>query len=240
MIITYMYWNNPIQTRTYPSDNDDIIFKSQHNGAHCLFYDPAVSRSTIQYQQTLQDICDWANGSIDHNGIDAFVADFINHYDIANIVKLNMWIYDIQQQGIIKPMMLFYDGQEQYGINNGESRLRAAERLPSLQTLCAFISTSSKYQNRFSHLEPVTTFEQFANLCQAVPGQKFLFTLTDPEAPYGIFWYEYDSVKTAPVTPNEAWCVDVFRNYVTQNKSTYFTPQWFDTLVPWVDYTSSS
>jgi hypothetical protein len=234
-----MYWNNPIQTLTYPSIND-IIFKSQHNGAHCLFYDPAVPRSTIRYQQTLQDICNWANESIDLVGIDTFVADPLNHYDIANIVKLNMWIYDIQQQGIVKPMMLFYDGQEQYGINNGESRLRASERIPSLQTLCAFISTSSKYQNRFSHLEPVTTFEQFAKLCQAVPGQQFLFTLTDPKAPYGIFWYEYNSARTVAVTPGESWCVDVFRNYVTQNKSTHFTPEWFDTLVPWADYKSSS
>lgn len=86
----------------------------------------------------------------------------------------------------------------------------------------------------------MTTFEQFAKLCQAVPGQQFLFTLTDPQAPYGIFWYEYDSVKTAPVTPGEPWCVDVFRNYVTQNKSIHFTPEWFDTLVLWVDYKSSS
>jgi hypothetical protein len=234
-----MYWNNPIQTVTYPSDSD-IIFKSTHGGAHCLFYDPAVDKIAIRYQQSLRDICNWANQVILHNGIDSFVADFRNHYDIANIVKLNMWIQDIEQQGIVKPMMLFYDGQAQYGINNGESRLRATERLPSIQNLRAFISTSVKYKNRFSHLESVTTFDRFAELCKAVSGQQFLFTLTDPEAPYGIFWYEYNSVKTAPVTPGEPWCIDVFQNYLQANPSVQFTPEWFDTLVPWADYKSNN
>lgn len=234
-----MYWNNPIQTVSYPSDSD-IIFKSTHGGSHCLFYDPAVPRERIRYQQSLQDICTWANTGISHNGLEGFVANAQNHYDIANIVKLNMWIADIQQQGIVKPMMLFYDGQPQYGINNGESRLRAAERLPAIQTLRAFISTSAQYQHQFDHLESVTTFEKFAELCGAVPGQQFLFTLTDPAAPYGIFWYEYNSAKTAAVTPGEAWCVDVFRNYVLKNPKVQFTPEWFDTLVPWADYKSNN
>jgi hypothetical protein len=234
-----MYWNNPIQTVTYPSDSD-IIFKSTHGGAHCLFYDPVVPRKSIRYQQSLQDICTWVNTGIYYNGIDAFVADVKNHYDIANIVKLNLWIDDIQRQGIVKPMMLFYDGQAQYGINNGESRLRATERLPSIQNLRAFVSTSVQYRDQFDHLEPVTTFDRFAELCGAVSGQQFLFTLTDPEAPYGIFWYEYNSARTAPVTPGEPQCVDVFRNYVLANPAVSFTPEWFDTLVPWVDYMSNS
>lgn len=234
-----MYWNNPIQTVTYP-DNSDIIFKSLHNGAHCLFYDPAILREKIRYQQSLQDICTWANSEIFHNGIDKFVNDSRNRYDVANIVKLNMWVHDIQQQGIVKPMMLFYDGQDQYGINNGESRLRACERLPAIQTLRAFISTSAEYQNHFAHLEKVNTFERFAELCNAVLGQQFLFTLTDPKASYGIFWYEYNSARTAAVTPEEDWCVEVFHNYVQTNPEVYFTPQWFDILVPWANYKSNN
>lgn len=229
-----MYWNNPIQSVTYPSDND-VIFKSLHNGAHCLFYDPAVSRHSIQCR-TLIDFCDQINLLIKHKGINEFINHQRNHDDIANLVKLNMWVHDIQQQGVVKPMMLFYDGQQQYSINNGESRLRAMERLPEIKTVCAFISTSAKYQSQFDHLEPVTTFEQFAQLCRAVPGQEFLFTLTDETAPYGIFWYEYNSVKTAAVTPNESWCIEVFCNYMLQNPDLHFTPEWFDTLVSWKDY----
>jgi hypothetical protein len=229
-----MYWNNPIQPVIYPSDND-IIFKSLHNGAHCLFYDPAVPKHNIQCR-TLADFCDQINKSIKFNGVDAFINDQRNHDNIANVVKLNMWVHDIQQQGVVKPMMLFYDGQQQYGINNGESRLRAMERLPEITTICAFISTSVKYQDQFDHLEPVTTFEQFAQLCQAMHGQEFLFTLTDSTAPYGIFWYEYNSARTAAVTPSEAWCIEVFQNYILQKPNLCFVPEWFDTLVLWKDY----
>jgi hypothetical protein len=127
-----MYWNNPTIRITYPLNSQpDPIAQSFHNGAHCIFYNPAVPKETIRYQQSLQDICDWANGHIEKSGIDGFINNPGNHYDIANIVKLNMWIDDIRKQGIIKPMNIFYDGQEQYGINNGESRLRAVNVLPA-------------------------------------------------------------------------------------------------------------
>ena len=233
-----MYWTNPRIEYVWPGDQDPIV-QSQHGGIHCLFYDPAVPIGQIRYQQTLQDISDWANDLIQQHGIQRFVQDPHNHYDIANIVKLNMWIADIQAQGVVKPMMLFYDGQERYGINNGESRLRALERIPTVQSVQAFVSTSSQYQDRFKHLVPVTGFDQFATLCGADPGQQFLFTLTDAQAPYGIYWYEYNSVRTAAVTPGEPWCVDVLRNYLVKH-ATHFTPEWFDTLRPWVDYKSNN
>lgn len=233
-----MYWNNPRIECVWPGDQDPIA-QSQHDGSHCLFYDPAVPVGHIRYQQTLQDISDWANHQIQRYGIQGFTAEPHNHYDIANIVKLNMWIADIRTQGVVKPMMLFYDGQDQYGINNGESRLRALERIPTVQSVRAFVSTSRQHQDRFQHLMPVTGFDQFATLCGAEPGQQFLFTLTDPQADYGIYWYEYNSARTAAVTPGEPWCVDVLHNYLTQHP-THFTPEWFDTLRPWADHKSSS
>lgn len=233
-----MYWNNPRIECVWPGDQDPIV-QSQHGGAHCLFYDPAVPVDHIRYQQTLKHISDWANHLIQRHGLQAFTADPHNHYDIANIVKLNMWIADIRLQGVVKPMMLFYDGQERYGINNGESRLRALERIPEIQSVRAFVSTSQQHADRFQHLMPVTTFDQFAALCGAEPGQQFLFTLTDPAAPYGIYWYEYNSARTAAVTPGEPWCVDVLGNYLRQHH-THFTPEWFDTLRTWADYKSNS
>ena len=204
-----MYWNNPTIQVEYPLGHEpDPIKQSFHNGVHCIFYNPCVSRESIRYRQSLQDICNWANHFIKSDGIDGFIDKPGNHYEIANIVKLNMWIEDIKHQGIIKPMNLFYDGEEKYGINNGESRLRAVERIKELSNVTAFICTHQKYADKFSHLEPVHDFEQFASLCKAVGGQKFLFQLTDSEAPYGIFWYEYDSRLTAAVTPDEAFCVE--------------------------------
>jgi hypothetical protein len=229
-----MYWNNPTIRVTYPlNSQDDPIKQSFHNGVHFIFYDPAVPKETIRYQQSLKDICDWANDHIERDGIDGFINAPKNHYDIANIVKLNMWIDDIRKQGIVKPMNIFYDGHEQYGINNGESRLRAVERITNLSSVSAFICTRQEHASRFSHLEQVQDFEHFARLCQAVNNQKFLFTLTDPDAPYGIFWYEYDSKSTAPVTPPEKFCVDALRQYLYGHPETVFVPKWFDDLKTW-------
>ena len=234
-----MYWNNPRIELTYPSDQDPIQ-DSFHGGVHCLFYDPAIVKTQIRYKQTLQDICNWANNSIQTHGVNGFIQQQINWYDIANIVKLNMWIDDIRRQGIVKPILTYYDGKEKFGINNGESRLRALERISDIGTLRGFISTSVAHADQFEHLQQVHTFEQFAQLCQAVDQQQFMFTLTDPSAPYGIFWYEYNSRRTAPVTPGEAYCVEVLHLYLQQHPDTRFTPEWFDTLVDWNYYKSNS
>ena len=234
-----MYWNNPQIELTYPSDQDPIV-DSFHGGVHCLFYDPAIVKTQIRYKQTLQDICDWANNNIQTHGVNGFIQQQINWYDIANIVKLNMWIDDIRRQGIVKPILTYYNGHEKLGINNGESRLRALERISDIGTLRGFISTSVAYADRFEHLQQVHTFEQFAQLCQAVDQQQFMFTLTDPSAPYGIFWYEYNSDLTRPVTPGEAYCVEVLHLYLQQHPDTRFTPEWFDTLVDWNYYKSNS
>lgn len=232
-----MYWNNTTILVIHPrTTENDPIKQSFHDGVHCIFYNPSVPKETIRYQQSLQDICDWANDLIENKGIDGFINDTKNHYDIANIVKLNMWIDDIRKQGIVKPMNIFYDGQEKYGINNGESRLRAVERISSLSSVTAFVCTRREYADRFAHLEQVQDFEHFAKLCRAVNGQKFLFQLTDPKAPYGIFWYEYDSRSTAPVTPPEKYCVDTLRQYLYDNPETVFVPEWFDDLKSWPNW----
>lgn len=234
-----MYWNNPTIKLTYPSDQDPIK-DSFHNGVHCLFYNPAILKEQIHYKQSLQDICNWANNGIKKDNINGFLVNQQNWYDIANLVKLNMWVDHIKKQGIIKPILTYYDGNKKLGVNNGESRLRALERIPAVRALRGFISTSVKYADNFDHLTQVHSFEQFAQLCEAVDQQEFLFTFTDSDAPYGIYWYEYDSVLTAKVTPGEPYCVDALRCYLKKHPTTEFTTEWFDTLIMWTDYKSSN
>ena len=235
MIITYMYWNNPIQEYTWPNTADPVA-ESLHSGRHFLFYDPAFDQSVIEYYQKLVDLCRWANDGI-QQGIDQFLQNPQNHYDIANLVKLNIWIDDIRRQGIVKPMLVIYAGK--YTAATGESRLRTLERLPDIKTVRAFVNTTGEYQDQFTHLEPVTTFDQFARLCQAVDGQNFLFRLTDETAPYGIDWYEYNSCQTVAVTPGQEYCVEVVANYLHQHPATVITPEWFDQLVDWASYKNS-
>jgi hypothetical protein len=85
----------------------------------------------------------------------------------------------------------------------------------------------------------VTKFTQFAHLCQANPGQEFLFRLTDAQAPYGIDWYEYDSSRTAAITPGEDYCVSAMTAYLKQHPGVNFIPSWFDQLVDWASYKNS-
>jgi len=231
-----MYWNNPQIKIRYPSAQDPIQ-ESFHNGRHCLFYDPNFDKTKIKYTQTLPVICQWANIAIRDQGIDGFIENSINHYDIANLVKLNMWVDDIKKQGIVKPMLLQYVGKEMFDVGNGETRLRATECIPSITNVTAFITTSVEHADKFKHLLRVNNFEEFANICNAnEPDMEFLFQLTDNDAPYGVWWYEYASPKTRAVTPGEEYCVSVLHRYLLKNPTIQFTKEWFENLINWNDY----
>jgi hypothetical protein len=186
-------------------------------------------------------MCNWVNTNLKEIGIDKFVADQENRYDIANLVKLNMWVDHIKQHGIVKPMLVTYTGNEKYntdlhGSGTGASRLRVLERIPKIQTVGVFITTNITFKDQFAELTQVTTFEQFAKLCGAVDGQTFLFRLTDSQSLYGLDWYEYNSQQTSMVTPNEEYCVNAVSAYLKQWPDTVFTVDWFSQLVDWKQY----
>lgn len=230
-----MYWNNPLVTIDWPNSQDPVK-DCLHNGQHCLFWNPAATFDYISTNQRLGDLCHWAMQNIAQDGLDGFVTDSRNFYDIANLIKLNMWVDDIQKQGIVKPWLILDQGDGTFLAGTGDSRLRCLERIPQIKTVPAFVTTSRDRAHLYQGLEPVTTFDQFAHLCDARAGQQFLFRLTDPAAPYGLYWYEYNSERTRSVTPGELECVAMFKNYY-QRHPVEITPEWFDTLIDWKSYT---
>lgn len=230
-----MYWNNPLINITWPSNADPII-GSSNDGTHCLFFDSEYPVRTIEYTQTLKDLCEWVQQRL-ADGLDQCFGDEQNHYDLANLVKLSMWIQSIRLKGIVKPWLLLDNNGITCG--TGESRLRCLERLPGIATAPAFISTHIDRAHLYSHLKRVETFDQFAELCGATKGQEFLFRLTDKQAPYGIYWYEYNSEITRSVTPGTAECLDMLRNYLELHPDLTITPDWFDFIIAWDRYRTS-
>ena len=226
-----MYWNNPLISLAWPNNRDPIA-ESFHNGTHCLYYNPQNKFNTVQTNQRLQDLCDWANAELD-GGLQNFINNPNNYYDIANLVKLNMWIADIKQQGIVKPWMMLDQGDGTYLAGTGDSRLRCLECIPEIATVPAFISTRQERAWLYAGLEQIQCFDRFAELCAAESGQEFLFRLTDATAPYGIYWYEYNHERTRSITPSESWCVSTFANYAHQHPDLTITKDWFNQLKDW-------
>jgi hypothetical protein len=231
-----MYWNNPIETIDYPSDSD-IIFKATHNGQHVLYYDPEVSINHVAKQTHLQELCDWANNVIQQNGRQNFTKDESNHYDCANLVKINQMVDSLACHGSVKPMLLFFTGNYPYTTGTGDTRLRAFERLPYISTVSGIISTHTNYREKFSHLKEIKTLDDFAQCFKATPGSQFLIRLTDSQAPYGIDWYEYALHDSAVSVPSWDFCLSAIQNYINQQPVDFeFTVEWFDQLVNWSAY----
>jgi len=213
----------------------DPICDSLHQGQHCLFFNPSAQYNHIKIWQTLQDLCDQTNNWIQSSGVDDFIADARNHFDIANLVKLNLWSRDIRQQGIKKPILILHHGNGQFDTGVGESRVKIAQRISGMDRLPAFLATRSEHAHLFTDWLEITTFDQFAKCCDAEPGDQFLFRLASSDADYGISWYEYNNPFTRAVGPSDDTCVTVFETWYKSN-NVFFTPEWFDQSINWESY----
>lgn len=231
-----MYWNNPLIELQWPSAQDPI-HDSLHSGKHCLLYNPNFPTGLIKTSRSLEELCRWGNEWMFYDGINLFAENPENHNDMANFVRINIMLHDIRRQGIVKPCLILDEGNETYITGNGETRLRALERMPEITTIPAFISTTSDRKHLYADLQEIKTFDQLAEICKGVPEQKFIFRLTDPDAPYGLYWYEYDSPLTKTVTLDTDRCVIQFVNYVKQHPDIVFAPDWFDQHIDWARFT---
>lgn len=228
------YWLQPKITLTWPCVSDPIA-DHLRDGCHKLYFNPQVDLELIKPDHTLSELCEWVNSRTQEHGFDEFFDDPINHYQIAKLVKINLWVDHIQRAGIAKPMLLADVGRPWFEPCNGDNRMRVLERVPFIHTVSAFISANVRDADTYRYLQPVETLDQMATLCGATEGQEFQFRFTNNPDDYGIYWYEFDSRVTEPVTPHQDWCVQRLRNYCAEH-ATVFTPEWFDTLVDWEVY----
>lgn len=226
-----MYWNQPLIECRWPTDPDPVPDLLAHQ--YLLFWNPKFDFRGLRTNQRMADLCAWAEHGL-AQGLDSFVADQRNHYDIANLVKLNMWAEDIRRQGMVKPWLILDWGDYQEA-GTGDSRLRLCEIMPDIASVPAFISTHRDRIDQYHDLEPVTSFARLGDLCGARPQQQFLFRGTKAGAPFGIYWYEFDSDLTRAVTPDQAWCVKIFQQYCQINRPD-ITPAWFLTPVQWQQF----
>ena len=221
-----MYWNNPIIEATVNSSIDPVAMSQKQ---HCLFYDPGVPLDRMVKLISLQDTCNLANQYLKNFDLILEPGDVDK---IANIVRINQFVHSLRQHGNFKPVLLNYTGTWPLGASTGGSRVMAAERIPELQSLPAFISTHNCYKDEFTHLEEITTLEQFAKHCHADNYTQFYFRLTDNCAEYGIDWYEVALESTS--VPGNEQCLAWLRSYIQQQPQKFeFTPEWFDQEINW-------
>jgi hypothetical protein len=226
-----MYWNYPIIQQRWPSDQDPVQ-QSLHDGTHCLLYDPAIAVENIQPQQSLQELCNLANFRLMTVGAANFFNEPSFHDWMANLIKIHMMISSLRQHGSVKPFLLSYTGRLPCIPQTGDSRLKALERLPSVNFVSAVITTKSEYRTHFPNLISIETFDQLANICSVYPGTDFMFRPTNALAPYGLDWFEYSA--DAVDVPAIEWCITVLKNYIAVAGQDFtFSPGWFDQHIDW-------
>lgn len=213
-----------------PGEDPDHLTDHLNQGQHVLFYDPAVPIQNINKWDTLEELINIANQRLDHYGSSMFTNfkecnEFSNEDQIANIIRINLFVHSINAQGNVKPCILHYCGSLPYGAGNGGSRLMALECLPHISTISAFISAPAGLASNFSHLRQIHNTQDLLDILGKPHKTKFYFKFTyDPDA-HGIDWYEVD-LRFVRV-PNNQQCLELLQEYVNNQPNFRFTKSWF-------------
>jgi hypothetical protein len=236
-----MYWTNQIHTIESNQDSD-IIEQSQHDGQHCLFYDPAINIIDIQRVLQLKDICQISNHQLANHHRELRQGNCWQN-EIANIVRINMFVHSMRKIGSVKPMLLHYDQGLPYTASTGGTRLMAAELIPEITHVSGFVTTHQRHRLRFSHLPEIKCWSDFVKYCGTEESSTVLIRLTDAAANWGIDWFEVavdQHQGTRIFVPQDDWCLAVLQNYVNcQPEDFKFTPEWFNTQIAWDLYYAS-
>jgi len=234
-----MYWNHPLIQLTWPTHIDPLADLRQA-GQHCLFWNPRYDFKSVKSQYNLTDFCNQLNSMLAAWGVSAVDQDNDtlpgNHYAFTNMVKFNIWTDNLRRYGNIKPWLILDEGDGTYLAGTGDSRLKCLEMVPEITHVQAFISTHQLRAHLYSDLEPVTTLAQFATLCAASEFDQFMFRIADKAAPYGLYWYEHQTNRTAAMTPSDDEALKLLRNYLKQHPDTRATTDWFNTVIDWQSY----
>lgn len=221
-----MNWNNPIEVIT---ENNDVLTRAQHNGQHCLFYDPAVNIDLIQRLDSPNDICAQANQWLEQK------ISVSNDFK-ARLVNINRFAKTLQSIGCVKPMLLFYQGGMPYVAGTGGTRMLALDVLLSISTVPAFISTHTQWRNNFTNLEEVVDIARFKELCGSPNGTVSL-RLEDANSDVGINWFEIDNQSTSVAVYSEETTIAALEKYLDEQSAEFkFTPQWFIAPIDWSCY----
>ena len=224
---------NTIHSVVWPSDQNLFETYTNHK-EHQLFWNPCFDFSQVVTEFNLTDFCNSVNQICTVDNIKAQHSDHV--YNLSNIVKFNMWTNHLRKHGNIKPWLILDDGTGFYQAGNGDSRLKCLERVPHIKHVEAFVTTHVSRSHLYQGLEPVTSFDQFARLCQAQANDTFLFKFTHCDAAYGLRWYEHATHRTTTVTPSDEFTLKVLLRFRQQHPDLKFTPEWFDTEIDWYSY----
>jgi hypothetical protein len=223
--------NNTIQEFSCLSTPDPLTQDSQ---VHCLFYSPAVPIELIKSQQTLDELLKLANRRLAQVAKEEFTLDSKYADWIANIVKINLMAQGLERHGIVKPMLLHYNGTYPLIPGTGDSRLKALSCKPGFTTVPGLISTSNRYCSRFMNLQLIESMVQLAQVCEVDPADtKFLFRFTNDATIHGIDWFEYSVDQVA--VPSIEWCLITLQSYLDKQSADFkFTTAWFSEPHAWL------
>ena len=229
------YFSNPIHTVTMSAEFDPVA-QSRHNGKHVLFYCPSVPITDIKNPTPLSEFTAMVNRGLDRLGVNTLHHNDTKYF-AANMVRINMYYHSLLNQGSVKPMLLHWTGGDFFGGGTGGTRLMAAELIPHMTTVAAFIDTTTDFADKFKHCTQITSFREFATYFAAQPHTQFYFRITDPNAGYGLDWYEVALEDAATTVADENWCVQVLENYLKQQPDNFrFEPSWFCRCIDWSVY----
>jgi hypothetical protein len=191
-----------------------------------LLYNPSVFIKVIQPIMTVDQLLSIANNALHSNSLSEYQQDAL-----ANLVRLNWMIQDLQHNTIQKPLLL----SSGLTVETGDTRLMAASFNPRITTVPALLTVKTN----ISMPEWITVInaEHLGKLLNIDP--KNIMLNNQDWTKQQLSWIEFAYPHTQNHMHDEQQRVRMISNYLSkQSKEFVFTREWLQTPIDWSKWAS--
>jgi len=186
-----------------------------------LLYNPSVSIKVIQPIMTVDQLLSIANGALHSSSLSEYQQDAL-----ANLVRLNWMIEDLQHNIIQKPLLL----SSELTVVTGDTRLMAASFHPKIITVPALLTV----KNNISMPEWITVInaDHLGKLLNI--DLKNIILNNQDWTKQQLTWIEFAYPHTSNHMHNEKQRLDMVYRYLEKQPHDFqFTREWLQTPVDW-------
>ena len=191
-----------------------------------LLYNPSVSIKVIQPIMTVDQLISIANGAVHSGSLSEYQQDAL-----ANLVRLNWMIEDLQHNIIQKPLLL----SSELTVVTGDTRLMAASFHPRITTVPALLTV----ENNISMPEWITVIntDHLGKLLNIDP--KNIMLNNQDWTKQQLSWIEFAYPHTSNHMHDESQRLGIMHRYIEKQPQDFlFTRKWLQTPIDWSKWDS--
>jgi hypothetical protein len=201
-------------------------------GLGSVLYHPALGLDLLHPGMDLDRLLYICNRALERDLVSADVGELS---ELARILRVNWMVRDLDQNGrIIKPILCEVTAFN-LTVNQGDTRLMAAEMCPQVYTAPVLVSVDRSWKTMFQGWTEIQCSDQLTDLLGFEPGCVIFQDV--PDNTDHLRWIEFNTPQTQHHLHDENQRVRMILGYLAQQSLDFrFSRDWCRQQIDWSQY----